>query len=154
MPVADPALRSRIEQMMARRPGLSGKVDIVNGQSHDCLEASDVVLVASGTATLEAALFKRPMVIAYKMSPLTAWIMWRKGRIPYVGLPNILAGEFVVPELLQHHATPAALARAVLDWLHDGERRVRVTARFTDMHHSLKRDTARLVADAIFEVAQ
>ena len=154
MPVADPALRSSIDQMMARRPGLSGKVDIVNGRSHDCLEASDVVLVASGTATLEAALFKRPMVIAYKMSPLTAWIMWRKGRIPYVGLPNILAGEFVVPELLQHHATPAALARALLDWLHDGERRMRVTARFTEMHHSLKRDTARLVADAIFEVAQ
>ena len=154
MPVADPALRSAIEHMMAAQPGLSAKVDIVNGRSHDCLEASDVVLVASGTATLEAALFKRPMVIAYKMSPLTAWIMWRKGRIPYVGLPNILAGELVVPELLQHHATPAALARAVLDWLHDAARRERVTARFTDMHHSLKRDTARLVADAIFEVAQ
>ena len=154
MPVADPALRNAVEQMIARRPGVSARVDIVNGRSHDCLEASDVVLVASGTATLEAALFKRPMVIAYKMSPLTAWIMWRKGRIPYVGLPNILAGEFVVPELLQHHATPPALARAVLDWLHDGEGRVRVTARFTEMHHSLKRDTARLVADSIFEVAQ
>ncbi len=154
MPVADPALRSAIQQQLAAQPGLAPKVDIVNGRSHDCLEASDIVLVASGTATLEAALFKRPMVIAYKMSPLTAWIMWRKGRIPYVGLPNILAGELVVPELLQHHATPATLSRAVLDWLHDDARRERVTARFTEMHHSLKRDTARLVADAIFEVAQ
>ena len=154
MPVADAAFRSTIEQLMAAQPGLAPKVDIVNGRSHDCLEASDVVLVASGTATLEAALFKRPMVIAYKMSPLTAWIMWRKGRIPYVGLPNILAGELVVPELLQHHATPATLARAVLDWLHDAARRERIAARFTEMHHSLKRDTARLVTDAIFEVAQ
>ena len=154
MPVADPALRSAIEEQMVAQPGLAPKVDIVNGRSHDCLEASDIVLVASGTATLEAALFKRPMVIAYKMSPLTAWIMWRKGRIPYVGLPNILAGELVVPELLQHHATPVTLSRAVLDWLHDDARRERVTARFAEMHHSLKRDTARLVADAIFEVAQ
>jgi lipid-A-disaccharide synthase len=154
MPVADPALRGAIEHMIAARPALSPKVDIVNGRSHDCLEASDVVLVASGTATLEAALFKRPMVIAYKMSPLTAWIMWRKGTIPYVGLPNILAGELVVPELLQHHATPATLARAVLDWLHDDARRERIAAHFTDMHHSLKRDTARLVADSILEVAQ
>ena len=154
MPVADPVFRSTIEQLLAAQPGLAPKVDIVNGRSHDCLEASDVVLVASGTATLEAALFKRPMVIAYKMSPLTAWIMWRKGTIPYVGLPNILAGELVVPELLQHHATPATLARAVLDWLHDSARRERIAARFTEMHHSLKRDTARLVTDAIFEVAQ
>ena len=154
VPVADAAFRRTIEQLMAAQPVLAPKVDIVHGRSHDCLEASEVVLVASGTATLEAALFKRPMVIAYKMSPLTAWIMWRKGRIPYVGLPNILAGELVVPELLQHHATPATLARAVLDWLHDSARRERIAARFTEMHHSLKRDTARLVADAIFEVAQ
>ena len=154
MPVADAAFRSTIEQLIAAQPGLATKVDIVNGCSHDCLEASDIVLVASGTATLEAALFKRPMVIAYKMSPLTAWIMWRKGRIPHVGLTNILAGELVVPELLQHHATPATLARAVLDWLHDAARCERIAARFTEMHHSLKRDTARLVTDAIFEVAQ
>ena len=154
MPVADPTLKHSIQQMLAVQPTLATRVDIVDGHSHDCLEASDIVLVASGTATLEAALFKRPMVIAYKMSPLTAWIMWRKGRIPFVGLPNILAGELIVPELLQHHATPATLSRAVLDWVHDDARRERVTARFTEMHQSLKRDTARLVADAIFEVAQ
>ncbi len=154
LPVADPTLRRAIEHMMAAQSTLASKVTVVNGRSHDCLEASDVVLVASGTATLEAALFKRPMVIAYKMSPLTAWIMWRKGRIPYVGLPNILAGEFIVPELLQHHATPETLARAVLEWLHDPARCERTAARFAEMHHSLRRDTARLVADAIFEVAQ
>jgi lipid-A-disaccharide synthase len=140
--------------MMAAYSNLSAHVSIVNGRSHDCLEAADVVLVASGTATLEAALFKRPMVISYKMPPLSAWIMRRKGSIPYIGLPNILAGELVVPELVQELATPTALAQAVLDWLHDPVRRDRTAARFTDMHHSLKRDTARLVADAIFEVAQ
>ena len=80
------------------------------GRSHDCLEACDVVLVASGTATLEAALYKRPMVISYRMPWLSAWIMRRKGYIPYVGLPNIMANEFVVPELLQEAATPEALA--------------------------------------------
>ena len=113
-----------------------------------------MVLVASGTATLEAALYKRPMVIAYKMPALTALIMYRKGTIPYAGLPNILAGEFIVPEFLQHHAKPAALARAVLEWLDDPARRERTAARFVEMHHSLKRDTARLATDAILEVAR
>ncbi len=101
LPVADPGLRADIERMMAAYSNLSAHVNIINGRSHDCLEAADVVLVASGTATLEAALFKRPMVISYKMPPLSAWIMRRKGSIPYIGLPNILAGEFVVPELVQ-----------------------------------------------------
>lgn len=154
IPVADPKFRSQVQKLITEQRRLAPNVTIVDGHSHDCLEASDVVLVASGTATLEAALFKRPMVIAYKMAPLTAWIMWRKGTIPFVGLPNILAGESMVPELLQHHATPAALARAVLEWLHDAARRERIAARFTEMHRSLKRDTARLVTDAIFEVAQ
>ena len=154
LPVADPGLRADIERMMAAYSSLSAHVNIINGRSHDCLEAADVVLVASGTATLEAALFKRPMVISYKMPPISAWIMRRKGSIPYIGLPNILAGEFVVPELVQEAATPHALARAVLDWLHDPARCERTAARFAEMHHSLKRDTARLVADAIFEVAQ
>ena len=154
LPVADPGLSADIERMMAAYSNLSARVNIINGRSHDCLEAADVVLVASGTATLEAALFKRPMVISYKMPAVSAWIMRRKGSIPYIGLPNILAGELVVPELVQEAATPAALARAVLDWLHDPARRERAAARFAEMHHSLKRDTARLVADAIFEVAQ
>ena len=154
LPVADPGLRADIERMMAAYSSLSAHVNIINGRSHDCLEAADVVLVASGTATLEAALFKRPMVISYKMPPVSAWIMRRKGSISYIGLPNILAGEFLVPELVQEAATPDALARAVLDWLHDPARCERTATRFVEMHHSLKRDTARLVTDAIFEVAQ
>ena len=99
--------------------GLAACLTIIDGRSHDCLEAADAVLVASGTATLEAALYKRPMVIAYRMPALSAWLMRRKGSIPWVGLPNILAGESLVPELLQEQVTPAALADAIQSLLRD-----------------------------------
>ena len=154
LPAADAGLRTELERMIAEYPSFRVHVTLFDGRSHDCLEAADVVLVASGTATLEAALFKKPMVIAYKMPPISAWIMRRKGTIPFIGLPNILAGEFLVPELVQEDATPPAVSRAVLDWLQNPARCKQVEARFTEMHHSLKRDTARLVTDAIFEVAQ
>lgn len=153
LPVADPSLRPTLEAALREHRQLDGCVTLTAGRSHDCMEACDVVLVASGTATLEAALYKRPMVISYRMPWLSAWIMRRKGYIPYVGLPNIMAGEFVVPELLQEAATPEALARAVLDLLGDDARRVRLVERFTDMHHALKRDTPRLAADAILAEA-
>jgi lipid-A-disaccharide synthase len=106
-------------------------------------------LVASGTATLEAALFKRPMVIAYRMNPLSWQIMRRQKLQPWVGLPNILATEFLVPEFLQDQATPEALGQAVLDWLNQAQRVADLQQRFVDMHHSLLRDTAQLATDAI-----
>ena len=153
LPVADASLRPMIDAALHEHPRLAGAVTLTSGRSHDCMEASDVVLVASGTATLEAALFKRPMVISYRMPWLSAWIMRRKGYIPYVGLPNIMAGQFVVPELLQEAATPEALAHAVLDLLGDRERRAQLAERFTQMHHALMRDTPRLAADAILAEA-
>jgi lipid-A-disaccharide synthase len=153
LPVADPSLRASLVAALRAHPSLAVGVSLTAGRSHDCLEACDAVLVASGTATLEAALFKRPMVISYRMPWLSAWIMRRKGYIPYVGLPNIMANEFVVPELLQEAATPEALARAVLDLLGDAERRARLAVRFTDMHQALLRDTPRLAADAILAEA-
>jgi lipid-A-disaccharide synthase len=153
LPVADPSLRPTIETALREHRPLDGCVTLTAGRSHDCMEASDAVLVASGTATLEAALYKRPMVISYRMPWLSAWIMRRKGYLPYVGLPNIMAGEFVVPELLQDAATPEALARAVLELLGDDARRVRLVERFTEMHHALKRDTPSLAADAILAEA-
>jgi lipid-A-disaccharide synthase len=153
LPVADAALRPAIEATLRQHPMLAGSVTLTAGRSHDCLEACDVALVASGTATLEAALYKRPMVVSYRMPWLSAWIMRRKGYIPYVGLPNIMAGEFLVPELLQDDATPEALARAVLDLIADDERRNRLVGRFSEMHRALKRDTPRLAADAILEEA-
>jgi lipid-A-disaccharide synthase len=154
LPVADAGLRVMLDAQLQSHGALTSCVTVTDGRSHDCLEAADVVLVASGTATLEAALYKRPMVIAYRMPALSAWIMRRKGTIPWAGLPNILAGEALVPELLQDEATPQALAGAVSALLDDTDRRNRLVERFTSLHHALRRDTAGLAAQAILEVAQ
>jgi lipid-A-disaccharide synthase len=148
---AVPALRERIGQYAAAS-GLGDALMLLDGQSHTALAACDVTLIASGTATLEAALFKRPMVIAYNMNWLSWQIMRRKQLQPWVGLPNILSGEFVVPELLQDAATPQALARETLAWLDAPERCTRLQHRFSDLHHLLRRDTARLATDAIEKV--
>lgn len=122
------------------------------------MEAADAVLVASGTATLEAALFKRPMVISYVLTPLMRKIMeWKSGQLrpylPWVGLPNVLARDFVVPELLQEEATPEALAQATWRALVDRDYADGIEQRFTQMHHSLALDTPRLVAEAVLREA-
>lgn len=152
---AVPALRARIEQM-AHACGLAGALQIVAGQSHAVLAACDTTLIASGTATLEAALFKCPMVIGYRMQPASWWLMRRKQLQPWVGLPNILCGEFVVPELIQDAATPEALCAATLDWLDarksNAPKMTALVQRFTALHHSLQRDTPRLAADAIQKI--
>ena len=148
---AAPGLRSVIEQA-AGNCGLASGLQIVDGRSHDVLAACDVTLIASGTATLEAALFKRPMVIGYNMNWLSWQLMRRKQLQPWVGLPNILCGEFVVPELLQHDATPENLARAVLEWLAAPARISAVQHRFQALHHELRRDTRALATDAIEKV--
>lgn len=124
-------------------------LQIVDGQSHAVLAAADAVLVASGTATLETALFKRPMVIAYKVNALTAVLMRRMGYIPWVGLPNILAREFVVPEFLQEAATPQALADAITFQLDDEPNRRRLEDRFGAMHETLRRNTGERAATVI-----
>lgn len=146
------ALREAIEGH-AQATGLDGLV-VVEGRSHEVLAACDVTLIASGTATLEAALFKRPMVIAYNMHGLSWYLMRRKQLQPWVGLPNILCREFVVPELLQDNATPEALASQTLAWLEDPQRVSDLERRFTDLHHLLQRDTARLATDAIEKVLE
>lgn len=148
---AVPALREEIEAA-ARRAGLGTQLTVVPGQSHTVLAACDVTLIASGTATLEAALFKRPMVIAYNMNWLSWQIMRRKQLQPWVGLPNILCNDFVVPEYLQNAATPQALAQAVLDWLEAPERIGALQQRFTALHHSLRQNTAQRATDAIEKV--
>ena len=152
-----PALRTRIEQL-ARQCGVHAQVQFFDGQSHTALAACDVTLIASGTATLEAALFKRPMVIAYNMHWLSWRIMQRKKLQPWVGLPNILCGEFVVPELLQNAATPEALAHEVLAWIDaktSAPAKLRaLEQRFTSLHHELKRDTPKLATDAIQKILQ
>lgn len=137
----------------ARQLGLDGVLSPIGG-SHDALAACDTVLVASGTATLEAALFKRPMVISYVLSRLSYWIMRRQAYLPWVGLPNILCREGVVPELLQDQATPEALAAAAWQALNDDVQAQRLYQRFMALHQDLKRDTPALAAQAILEVAQ
>ena len=149
---AVPSLRPRLAALAAEA-GLHD-LHLLEGQSHDALAACDVTLIASGTATLEAALFKRPMVIAYNMNRLSWHIMRRKQLQPWVGLPNILCQSFVVPELLQDQASPPALAQAVLDWLDDPDRMATVAARFLALHQELRRDTAQLATDAIDQVLQ
>jgi lipid-A-disaccharide synthase len=124
------------------------------GHSHEALAAADLALVASGTATLETALFKTPMVIAYRQSPLTSALMRGMVYLPYVGMPNILAGEKLVPELLQDDANPAALAGALLALLRDTAAQRRQIERFREFHHLLRQNAAEKAADAILEVAR
>jgi len=155
VPVAEASLRPRIEALIGRYPRLAPITSVIEGRSHDCLEAAHAVLVTSGTATLEAALFKRPMVIAYKMPRLSAWVI-RKigGYVPWVGLPNILAGEEVVPELLQDEATEETLAAALIGQLEDHAGQARLAERFEQIHASLRRDTPSLVAEVVLDLAR
>jgi lipid-A-disaccharide synthase len=148
---AVPALQARISEIARARKG-PRHLTIVTGQSHAALAACDVALVASGTATLEAALFKRPMVIAYRTSWLTYAMMKPRQLQPWVGLPNILCGESVVPELLQGKAKPDKLAGALADWLGSPDRMHAVQERFRALHVQLLRDTATLATDAIEKV--
>lgn len=150
LPVS-PGLGDLVEPLVARHaPGVP--LQLLAGRSHEALAACDVTLIASGTATLEAALFKRPMVIAYRMNAISWQLMKRMAYQPWVGLPNILCREFVVPERLQGNANPAALARDVLAWLDAPARAEALHTRFTELHHLLRRDTARTATDAIAQV--
>ncbi|MFM7705465.1 MAG: lipid-A-disaccharide synthase [Rubrivivax sp.] len=146
LPVA-PGLQPLIEPLV-RRLG-HPRLHLVDGRSHEVLAACDVALVASGTATLEAALFKCPMVIAYRMHPLSWALMRHMALQPWFGLPNILCREFVVPELIQEACTPDALVREARGWLDDPARHARLRERFAALHESLRRDTARLATDAL-----
>jgi lipid-A-disaccharide synthase len=150
MPVV-PGLRALVEPLAAQHaPGVP--LTLLDGQSHEALAACDVTLVASGTATLEAALFKRPMVICYRL----AWLNWQRMKRmryqPWVGLPNILCRDFVVPELIQDDATPDTLARETLAWLDNPAKADAAKRRFADLHHLLRQDTAQRAADAIAQV--
>jgi lipid-A-disaccharide synthase len=152
LPVA-PGLADLVEPLVARHaPDVP--LQLLAGRSHEALAACDVTLIASGTATLEAALFKRPMVIAYRMNPISWQLMKRMRYQPWVGLPNILCREFVVPERLQGDANPVTLASDVLQWLDAPARAEALRARFDELHHLLRRDTARTATDAIAQVLQ
>ena len=146
-----PGLRHLIEPL--RKQHAAGvPIELLDGRSHEALAACDVTLVASGTATLEAALFKRPMVIAYSMHPLSWQMMKRMKYQPWVGLPNILLNDFAVPEFLQGDATAPKLAQAALAWLDDPARCAALAVRFEALHRQLRCNTAQAATDAVEKV--
>jgi len=131
------------------KQGLELPLHVLNGRSHTALAACDVALVASGTATLEAALFKKPMVITYRVPALTAYLMRKKALLPWIGLPNILARDFVVPERVQEAATPDNLAADALAWLDDAPRRHAAIETFHAIHLSLQQNASARIAEAV-----
>ena len=149
VPLITRETRARFEQAMYTNEGEELPIQILFGHAHMAMEAADVVIVASGTATLEAALLKRPMVITYRMPTLSWQILKRMNYLPYVGLPNVLAERFVVPELLQHNATPEKVADAVLKFASDKALAADVDAEFTRMHEILRQNTQEKAAQAI-----
>jgi lipid-A-disaccharide synthase len=149
VPLVSRETRIIFEEAIYHQQAEALPMTILFGHAHMALTAADAVLVASGTATLEAALLKRPMVISYRMPRISAWIMRRKAHIPYAGLPNILAGEFVVPELLQEDATAENLAQALCNQLQDKEVRRRLEQKFLEIHRSLRQDTTVRAVEAI-----
>lgn len=148
MPCASPERRVQLEQMLATR---DLPLTLLDGRSHEALAACDAVLIASGTATLEALLFKRPMVVAYSVAPLTFHILKRLVRSPYVALPNLLAQRRLVPELLQDAATPEAMAQLLSPLLEDGAVQ---TESFDEIHRALRCDASTQAAAAVLELVR
>jgi lipid-A-disaccharide synthase len=152
VPMAGERQRSYFNELIAKAGLTDIPLEVIEGRSHTAIAAADAVLVASGTATLEVALYKKPMVIAYKMMRASWEVMRHMGYQPWIGLPNILAQEFIVPELLQDAATPQALADALWRQLDDEAHRTKLYQRFTDMHQTLLRDTAKESARAVLDL--
>jgi lipid-A-disaccharide synthase len=151
-PTTSRETREMFEAALRRHEARDLPLTLLFGHSHEALAAADLALVASGTATLEAALFKTPMVITYRQSPLTWALMRRMAYVAYAGLPNILAGEYLVPEFVQEKATAGNLANALLDLLHDTGAQRRQVEKFHEIHASLRQDTAQKAADAVLAV--
>ncbi len=146
LPCASSQRRAQIEQLLH---GRDLPLTLLDGQSHLALAACDAVLIASGTATLEALLYKRPMVVAYRLAPLTFWILKRLMKSPYISLPNLLAQRLLVPELLQDAATADSLAQTLLPLLDNGAAQ---TAGFDEIHRTLRRDASNQAADAVLSL--
>lgn len=154
IPAIDEQARNNILCVASLYPRLAQAMQVVVGESHRTMEAADAVLVASGTAALECALFKKPMVVGYKMPAITGMIMQKKALIHCVSLPNILLGENVVPEFLQFFCEPDAISYALEDAINNEARRKMLVERFSAMHESLLADTANLAADVIVGMAR
>ena len=152
IPMAGETQRAYFEQLIARPELQKLPHTLLTGRSHEAITACDAALVASGTATLEVALFKKPMVISYRMNPASWQVLRLMAYQPWVGLPNVMSREFLVPELLQDRATPAGLASALWAQLSNDQNRQRLRRRFVDLHHDLMRNTASQSAHAVMEM--
>jgi len=149
VPLVNRPTRDLFETAIYRREAHELNLTVLFGHAHEAMAASDVVLAASGTATLEAALLGRPVVIAYRMRRLSFWMMKRRGYLPYVGLPNILAGEFVVPEFLQEEANAENLSQSILNLMFDTAVRDRLEERFGVMAGALRQNSAERIVSAL-----
>ena len=149
VPLATRETRDYFERRIYELEARELPITILFGHARLALHAAEVALVASGTAALEAALARCPMVITYRLNKLTHWLVKRKLLLPYVGLPNVLAGEFIVPELLQDDATPRNLAQAIGNWLDHSEARERLRLRFARLHEALAKGHDERVAQAL-----
>ncbi|HKM26764.1 MAG TPA: lipid-A-disaccharide synthase [Thiopseudomonas sp.] len=147
IPAANQARREQLAAILAEMPNLP--IQILDGQSQTALQACDAVLIASGTATLEAMLFKKPMVVAYKLAPVSHWLLKKMVKSPYISLPNLLANDMLVPEFIQDAATPKALGDAVLAQLRDGSEQ---TQRFAQLHESLRCDASERAAQGVLQL--
>lgn len=150
LPAASPARRRQLDILLADFQDVS--VTVIDGQSHAAMAAADAVLLASGTTALEAMLLKKPMIVSYKTGWLSHAIISRMLKVPYVSLPNLLAGEALVPELLQHDATAENLAAGLLTILQKPERYATIIERFTQLHKSLRRDASSVAADTVLDL--
>ena len=154
IPAANPDCRRAIETRLAASPLAAHAVQLLDGQAQAAMIASDAVLLASGTAALEAMLCKRPMVVGHRISPLTYWVVRRFGLLKsrFVSLPNVLANQALIPELLQDECTPERLATALQHWLQDQAAVDALIPRFSAIHHELKRDASASAARAVAEL--
>jgi len=154
-PMASHACREAFTAILDRHQ-LRGRIEMLEGRAHEAMIASDVVLVASGTATLEALLAKRPMVVGYRLNPLTAFVVRAFGllKTERFSLPNALAGEDLVPELMQEKCTPEALADAVLKWFREPHLADKLLPKYVQIHAALKKDANREAAAAIVELLE
>ncbi len=151
VPLTTRETRLQFEMAIYRQQAGEVPFRLLFGHAREALGACDVALVKSGTSTLEAALVKRPMVITYKIARFSYWLMKRMAYLPYVGLPNVLAGRFVVPEILQDQATPENLAEALVKLYEDKDNAAAIHEEFTEMHHRLRQNTAEKAAGAVLE---
>ena len=149
VPLVNRPTRDLFETALYRCEARELNLTVLFGHAHEAMAAADVVLAASGTATLEAALLGRPVVITYRMPRLSYWMMKARGYLPYVGLPNILAGEFIVPEFLQDEATPENLSQAILNLMFDATVRARLEQRFHAMAGELRQNSGERIATAL-----